>query len=49
MLQESRIEEKSRVTLTRLTGFTRNTTQIGGQTGLLKTARITGMEAQVSK
>jgi hypothetical protein len=41
-------EEKSRVTLARLAEFTENTTQIGRRIGLLRTARITGMDTQVS-
>jgi hypothetical protein len=47
MLQEPRIEEKSRVTLTGLAEFTDNTTWIGGQTGLLGIAGVTGTDTQV--
>jgi hypothetical protein len=42
MLQEPRIEEKSRVTLTGLAEFTEITTRIGGQTGLLRIAQVDG-------
>jgi hypothetical protein len=34
MLQESWTEENNQVTLTGLTGFTRNTTRIGGEIGV---------------
>jgi hypothetical protein len=47
MLQESRIEEKSWVTLTGLTGFTENTTRIGRHIGLLGTARVTRTDTLV--
>jgi hypothetical protein len=49
MLQKWQIEEESRVTLTKLIGFTRNTTRISGQIGLLKIVSVTGMVAQVSR
>jgi hypothetical protein len=49
MLQESRTEEESRVTLTGLTGFTRNTTRIDEQIKLLGTVGVTRMVAQVSR
>jgi hypothetical protein len=48
MLQELQTEEKSRVTLTGLTGFTGNMTRISGKIGLLETARVTGMDTRVS-
>jgi hypothetical protein len=50
MLQESRIEEESQVTLTGLLGTARVTgmdTQVGGQTGLLGTVGVTGMDTRV--
>jgi hypothetical protein len=47
MLQEPQTEEKSRVALTGLTEFVRNTTQISGQTGLLRTDGVTGTDTRV--
>jgi hypothetical protein len=47
MLQEPRVEEKSRVILTRLARFTENMTRIDGQIGLLRTARGTRIDTQV--
>jgi hypothetical protein len=49
MLQESRIEEESQITLTRLVGFAENTTQIGGQIGLLRAAGVIEMAARVNR
>jgi hypothetical protein len=46
MLQESRPEENSRVTLT---GFTGNTTRIGRQIRLLGTAGVTGTDTRVGR
>jgi hypothetical protein len=36
-------------TLTELVGFARNMTRIGGQIGLLRTARVTGMDTRVGR
>jgi hypothetical protein len=47
MMQESRIEEESQITLTGLVGFIRNTTRIGGQIGLLRTVGVTRMDTPV--
>jgi hypothetical protein len=49
MLQESRKKEKSRVTLTGLTGFVRNMAWIDGQIGLLGTAGVTRMDTHVGR
>jgi hypothetical protein len=49
MLQELQTEEESRVTLTKLIGFTGNTTQIDRQIGLPGTAEVTRMAAQVCR
>jgi hypothetical protein len=55
MLQESRTEEESRITLTGLTGLLGTSrvigtdTRVGGQTRLLGTAGVTGMAAWVSR
>jgi hypothetical protein len=49
MLQELQTEEESRVTLTRLIGFTGNTTQIDRQIRLPGTAKVTRMAAQVCR
>jgi hypothetical protein len=43
------MEEKCWVTLTGLTRFARNTTWIGGQTGLLETAVVIRMVARVNR
>jgi hypothetical protein len=48
MLQESWIEEESRVALTELTEFTGNTTQIDRHIGLLGIAGVTGMDTRVN-
>jgi hypothetical protein len=47
MLQEPRTEDKSRVTLTELVGFTGNTTRISGQIGLLGTMGVTETDTWV--
>jgi hypothetical protein len=49
MVQEPRIEEKSRVTPTRLAGFVRNTTRIDGQIMLLRIDGETGIDTWVDE
>jgi hypothetical protein len=49
MLQESRTEEESQITLTGLAEFVKNATRIGGQIGLLGAAEVSGMVARVSR